>query len=92
MSTPRTKARTFLGRLARDKAGNTLVMMTMFIIPILLMAGTAVDGARVYFDTNVSDHHHFLIEDSGELQDIHGATVALGGNRVLREFQKSVGG
>jgi Flp pilus assembly protein TadG len=49
MSTPRTKARTFLGRLARDKAGNTLVMMTMFIIPILLMAGTAVDGARVYY-------------------------------------------
>lgn len=49
MSTPRPKARTFLGRLARDKAGNTLVMMTMFIIPIMLMAGTAVDGARVYY-------------------------------------------
>ena len=43
-----------------------------------LLREIAVDGARVYFDTNVSDHHHFLIEDSGELQDIHGATVALG--------------
>lgn len=43
-----------------------------------LLREIAVDGARVYFDTNVGDHHHFLIEDSGELQDIHGATVALG--------------
>jgi len=43
-----------------------------------LLREIAVDGARVYFDTNVSDHHHFLIEDSGELQDIHGATVSLG--------------
>ena len=43
-----------------------------------LLREIAVDGARVYFDTNVSDHHHFLIEDSGELQDIHGATLSLG--------------
>ena len=36
----------------------------------------AVDGARVYFDTNTSDHHHFLVEDDGELYDIPGSTMA----------------
>ncbi len=36
----------------------------------------AVDGARVYFDTNTSEHHHFLIEDDGELYDIPGSTMA----------------
>jgi Fur family iron response transcriptional regulator len=42
-----------------------------------LLREIAVDGARVYFDTKVSDHHHFLIEDDGELYDIPGAlTVA----------------
>ncbi|MHC8507956.1 MAG: iron response transcriptional regulator IrrA [Rhodospirillales bacterium] len=30
---------------------------------------TAEPG-RVYFDTNTSPHHHFLIEDTGELIDI----------------------
>lgn len=50
-----------------------------------LLREIAVDGARVYFDTNVSDHHHFLIEDSGELVDIHGATVSLGDLPVAPE-------
>ena len=43
-----------------------------------LLREIAMDGARVYFDTNVSNHHHFLIEDTGELQDIPAATVSLG--------------
>ncbi len=43
-----------------------------------LLREIAVDGARVYFDTNVSDHHHFLIEDSGDLVDIPGATISVG--------------
>ena len=32
-----------------------------------LLREIAVDGARVYFDTNTADHHHFLLEDDGEL-------------------------
>jgi Fur family iron response transcriptional regulator len=36
----------------------------------------AVDGARVYFDTNTSEHHHFLFEDDGELYDIPGSSMA----------------
>lgn len=42
-----------------------------------LLREIAVDGARVYFDTNVCDHHHFLIEEDGELQDIPGSNVTL---------------
>jgi Fur family iron response transcriptional regulator len=35
-----------------------------------LVRQVAVDGARVYFDTNVAGHHHFFDEDSGQLEDI----------------------
>lgn len=35
-----------------------------------LLREIAVDGAKVYFDTNVSEHHHFLNEETGELLDI----------------------
>jgi Fur family iron response transcriptional regulator len=30
----------------------------------------AVEGTRTYFDTNTSDHHHFYIEDEGEVIDV----------------------
>jgi len=30
----------------------------------------AVEGSRTYFDTNTSDHHHFYIEDEGEVVDV----------------------
>lgn len=40
-----------------------------------LLREIAVDGARVYFDTNVSDHHHFLVEDDDTLFDIPGSHV-----------------
>jgi Fur family transcriptional regulator, iron response regulator len=42
-----------------------------------LLREIAVDGARVYFDTNVSEHHHFLIEEDGELYDIPGSNIAV---------------
>jgi Fur family iron response transcriptional regulator len=40
-----------------------------------LLREIAVDGARVYFDTNVSEHHHFLVEDGEGLVDIPGSEV-----------------
>jgi Fur family transcriptional regulator, iron response regulator len=43
-----------------------------------LLREIAVDGTRVYFDTNVSEHHHFLLEDNGELHDIASANIAIG--------------
>ena len=38
----------FLTRLARDRRGNTLAMMAAFLIPLLGLAGSAVDVARLY--------------------------------------------
>ena len=37
-----------------------------------LLRAVAIDSGRAYFDTNVSDHHHFFIEDEGELIDLNG--------------------
>jgi Fur family iron response transcriptional regulator len=30
----------------------------------------AVEGAKTYFDTNTSDHHHFFVEEENRLVDI----------------------
>lgn len=35
-----------------------------------LMREIVVDSQRSYFDTNISNHHHFFYETSGRLQDI----------------------
>jgi Fur family transcriptional regulator, iron response regulator len=40
-----------------------------------LLRQVAVDGARTYFDTNASEHHHFFLEDTNELVDIPGSEV-----------------
>ena len=43
-----------------------------------LLREIAVDGSKTYFDTNVSDHHHFLVEGTNALFDIPGAQVNVG--------------
>ena len=35
-----------------------------------LLREVAVDGAKTYFDTNTSNHHHFYHEDTGHIYDI----------------------
>ncbi|KQZ12786.1 MULTISPECIES: iron response transcriptional regulator IrrA [unclassified Mesorhizobium] len=35
----------------------------------------AVEGAKTYFDTNTSDHHHFYIEGENRIFDISGGPV-----------------
>lgn len=37
-----------------------------------LLREVAIDGTRTYFDTNVSDHHHFFVEGEGRLIDLVG--------------------
>jgi Fur family iron response transcriptional regulator len=44
-----------------------------------LLSEVVVNSGRSYFDTNVSDHHHFFFEDSGRLLDIPGEHVAVSG-------------
>ncbi len=55
-----------------------------------LLREVVVDGARAHFDTNTSDHHHFLFED-GTLEDVPaGAFDVVGlptpppGSRIVR--------
>jgi len=40
-----------------------------------LLREVVVSPGRSYFDTNVSDHHHFFYEDSGHLLDIPGERI-----------------
>ena len=44
-----------------------------------LLRELAIDGQRSYFDTNISNHNHFYIEDRGELIDIPGDSVRVDG-------------
>jgi Fur family iron response transcriptional regulator len=38
----------------------------------------AVEGARTYFDTNISDHHHFFVEGRNEVLDIPISNLSIG--------------
>jgi Fur family transcriptional regulator, iron response regulator len=44
-----------------------------------LVRELAIDGARAYFDTNTSNHNHFLLESSGDLMDIPGDSIRVDG-------------
>ncbi|MGO6908711.1 Fur family transcriptional regulator, partial [Rhizobium ruizarguesonis] len=37
----------------------------------------AVEGARTWFDTNISDHHHFYFEGNGEIRDIGSDSISI---------------
>jgi Fur family iron response transcriptional regulator len=43
-----------------------------------LLREVAVNGSKTYFDTNVSDHHHFFIENEHNLVDIPEAKSIVG--------------
>lgn len=43
-----------------------------------LLREIAIDGAKAYFDTNTSNHNHFLIESEGRLIDIPEDAVRFG--------------
>jgi Fur family iron response transcriptional regulator len=43
-----------------------------------LLRQVAVDGSKTYFDTNVSQHHHFYIESENNLVDIPHSEVVVG--------------
>jgi Fur family iron response transcriptional regulator len=43
-----------------------------------LLRQVAVDGSKTYFDTNVSEHHHFFIEGENALVDIPNADPIVG--------------
>jgi Fur family transcriptional regulator, iron response regulator len=43
-----------------------------------LLRQLAVDGAKAYFDTNPTEHHHFFIEGDDLLIDVPAEGVAVG--------------
>ena len=43
-----------------------------------LLREVAVDGSKTYFDTNITDHHHFFIEDDNEVMDIPDGAMGVG--------------
>ncbi|RFC62111.1 transcriptional repressor [Fulvimarina endophytica] len=43
-----------------------------------LVRPLSAEGQRTYFDTNISDHHHFFIEEDGEMVDIPAGSLDLG--------------
>lgn len=42
-----------------------------------LLRQLAVDGTKAYFDTNPTEHHHFFLEDIGELVDMPSAGMTV---------------
>ena len=44
-----------------------------------LLRSVAVDGSKTYFDTNVSDHHHFYCEWDGTIFDVPNANIQIVG-------------
>ena len=44
-----------------------------------LVRELAIDGSKAYFDTNTSNHSHFMLEPLGGLMDIPGDTIQVSG-------------
>jgi len=42
-----------------------------------LLREVVVEPGRSYFDTNISDHHHFFHEDASELTDIPASALSV---------------
>lgn len=62
-------------RAEAERAGKPVSLATVYntlraFTDAGLVRQVALDGARVYFDTNTAAHHHFLDEASGALTDI----------------------
>lgn len=44
-----------------------------------LLRELAIDSTKTYFDTNTSNHNHYLLEPEGELMDIPGHAIRVDG-------------
>jgi Fur family iron response transcriptional regulator len=56
----------------------TVYNMLNRLTEVGLLRQIAVDGSKTYFDTNVSQHHHFFVEGENNLEDIPDADVVVG--------------
>ena len=60
-------------RISLATVYNTLHQFTT----VGLLREVVVEPGRSYFDTNVSEHHHFFCQDNGRLSDIPGDQARL---------------
>lgn len=44
-----------------------------------LLRAVGVDGAKTYFDTNTSDHHHYVCGEDGTIFDVPGGSLRVTG-------------
>lgn len=44
-----------------------------------LLRELAIEGSKAYFDTNTSNHNHFLLEHDGQLMDIPSDCISVSG-------------
>jgi Flp pilus assembly protein TadG len=75
----------FLQSLARDRGGNTLVMMAAFLVPLTVLAGSALDISRQFLvksrlqqacDAGALAGRKFMTATSGTALDSNAATQA----------------
>lgn len=43
-----------------------------------LLNKIAIDGSRIYFDTNTAPHHHYYLEETNELVDLPAHALSVG--------------
>lgn len=62
----------------RDRVSKATVYNTLgLFVAKGLVREVIIDPARVFYDTNVGDHHHFYNVDTGELTDIQASELAI---------------
>jgi len=57
-------------RIERSISLPTVYNTLRQFISVGLLREVAIGASKAYFDTNISPHHHFFIEDKNELMDI----------------------
>ena len=70
-----------------EQAGNADVRVSLATVyntlhqftKVGLLREVVVDSGKTYFDTNISDHHHFYVEDKGTLCDFEAGGMVLTG-------------
>jgi Fur family iron response transcriptional regulator len=70
----------------RDRVSKATVYNTLGLFAHHgLLREIIVDPSRVFYDTNITPHHHFYNVDTGELQDINPDDIAIRDLPILPE-------
>ena len=98
IQTDTLQTRSFMSRLARDKAGNTLAIMAAFTVPLIILAGSGLDIARQYMvrtrlqqacDAGVLAGRKYMTATSGTALDASGNNAATQAQAFFRNNMQS---